>query len=66
MEGVSLLVILAWVTLSAQIFLKLWSFFEVWTFYVTPNSILTVELQIIAISLYMTYQFKRNPNTIPV
>ena len=61
MEGVGLLEILIWVTLSAQIFLKLWSFFDVWTFYVTPNCILTVELQIIAISLYMTYQFKRNP-----
>jgi hypothetical protein len=35
MEGVTLLEILIWVTLSAQIFLKLWSFFEVWTFYVT-------------------------------
>jgi hypothetical protein len=29
MEGVSLLEILIWVTLSAQIFLKLWSFFDV-------------------------------------
>ena len=62
MEGVSLLEILIWVTLSVQIFLKLWSFFDYGHFMSRP----TVELQIIAISLYMTYQFKRNPNTIPV
>jgi hypothetical protein len=45
---------------------RIWSFFDVWTFYVTPNCISLSNSRLILTFRYMTYQFKRNPNTIPV
>ena len=45
---------------------RIWSFFDVWTFYVTPNCISLSNSSFIFTFRYMTYQFKRNPNTIPV
>jgi hypothetical protein len=41
-------------------------FFDVWTFYVTPNCISLSNSRYILTFRYMTYQFKRNPNTIPI
>jgi len=44
---------------------QLWSFFDVWTFYVAPNCISRSNSRLLTFR-YMTYQFKSNPNTIPV
>ena len=52
-----------WMTLKTT---RIWSFFDVWTFYVTPNCISLSNSRFILTFRYMTYQFKRNPNTIPV
>ena len=52
-----------WMTLKTT---RIWSFFDVWTFYVTPNCISLSDSRFILTFRYMTYQFKRNPNTIPV
>jgi hypothetical protein len=49
---------------------RIWSFFDEWTFYVTPNCISLSKSRFILTFRYciqyMTYQFKRNSNTIPV
>ena len=45
---------------------RIWSFVDVWTFYVAPFCISLSNSRFILIFRYMTYQFKRNPNTIPV
>jgi hypothetical protein len=45
---------------------RIWSFFDVWTFHVTPNCISLSNSRFILTFRYcMTYQFKRNPSTIP-
>ena len=52
-----------WMTLKTT---RIWSFFDVWTFYFTPNCISLSNSRFILTFRYMTYQFKRNPNTIHV